>query len=648
MINHPYKDLYFGDSVHKNLYITYMGNDGEPKVIDNSEIKLESMSLTESICSDDELTFGSCETSVFKISILERPESLFGKGITVTQTIDGYEDTPLQIGVYKVVSWELDSERNYRELIAYDFMYNIVNDDVAEWYKSLEFPLSLRDFRDSFFAYMGIEQVETDLANDDMTVEKTIDVEQLSSRDVIQAICEINGAFGHITRDNKFKYIVLPDMIKGLYPSNTLFPADNLYPVQSNFGRVNRATYSKYRAEEYEVKKITRLQIRQEQNDIGTVVGVEGNDYIVQGNFLVYGKDAEELTAIASALLDTIGGVSYRPVSLVAMGNPCFEVGEGYKFVTDNDVIYTYILERNLKGIQALFDEFSAEGKEYYTENVNGVNSQITQLKGKTSVIERTVNGLTSTVSDLEKSTTTKFEQTDEAISLRAEKNKLISEINASAEGIKISASKVDISGVVTFSDLSSSGKTTINADNITSGTIRGRKLEGCTVGAEQGLTVDGNKAVINGAGFFLLSNGFDSWQSDVVAGQSVFKVASGGYCTFTNMITATNAYVSDKRLKKNINYDIAKYDDLFNGLKPCSFEYREGHGLETDKTHIGFIANDILDYAEENNLALVNTSDPNRYTLDKGELIALCVNEIQKLKTRVSELEEQLNAKSV
>ena len=45
-----------------------------------------------------------------------------------------------------------------------------------------------------------------------------------------------------------------------------------------------------------------------------------------------------------------------------------------------------------------------------------------------------------------------------------------------SPETIKINASKINISGFVTFSDLSTSGYTTINGSNITTGTINGTR----------------------------------------------------------------------------------------------------------------------------------------------------------------------------
>lgn len=51
--------------------------------------------------------------------------------------------------------------------------------------------------------------------------------------------------------------------------------------------------------------------------------------------------------------------------------------------------------------------------------------------------------------------------------------NEIISKINVSPEGIVIQASKVDLAGYVTFTNLSTSGQTTVNGANITTGLIK-------------------------------------------------------------------------------------------------------------------------------------------------------------------------------
>lgn len=63
-------------------------------------------------------------------------------------------------------------------------------------------------------------------------------------------------------------------------------------------------------------------------------------------------------------------------------------------------------------------------------------------------------------------------------IALKVSKDGIVSAINQTAETIKISASKINLDGYVTFTSLSTPGATSINGSNISSGTITGALLK--------------------------------------------------------------------------------------------------------------------------------------------------------------------------
>lgn len=95
------------------------------------------------------------------------------------------------------------------------------------------------------------------------------------------------------------------------------------------------------------------------------------------------------------------------------------------------------------------------------------------------STVSQTVNGWSAKITQNEKdiaSLKLTDKEFDVTIKNKADSSNIISKINASTEGITISSSKINISGFVTFSDLSTSGKTTINGSNITTGTINASK----------------------------------------------------------------------------------------------------------------------------------------------------------------------------
>ena len=464
MIDYKYKDFYNDTSVSKRMQIQC--SDGS--VLNEDDWKGESAELTERLCSESELSFGRCEASTFKLRVRERIVPLAGKKITVSVTLEGAEEAPFMMGVYKVDSDVPTADRRCRDIVAYDAMYDILNAEVSGWYNSLTFPMTLRQFRDSFCAYVGVEQEEITLVNDDMTVEKTIDPGELPGKTVIEAICEINGCFGHIGRNGKLRYVVLEQMIEELYPADELYPSDDLYPADPlGTTEVSKSMYLSCQYEDFIVQHITKLQIRQEENDIGAIAGNGNNSYIIEDNFLVYGKSAVDLQTIADNVLSVISGVWYRPAQVEARGNPCLEVGDGILLYTSRETIYTYILQRTLKGIQALRDSYTAEGEEYRTGQVNGLMKSIIQLKGKSNVLTRTVEETRLEMKDIENGLSTEIKAVAGEVELKVSKDNLIAEINLTPDKALIKAERIDLVGVVNADELVSK-YATIETLNVT------------------------------------------------------------------------------------------------------------------------------------------------------------------------------------
>lgn len=439
MVNYQYAELFKKDSIDKQLTIE---TDDKTTKITNVELHQEQFELTESICSESELTIGSCEAAVLKFTVSNIFLPMKDKMITVKTVIDNNTANPFQIGRYKVYSDTPTADRTKRDIVAYDRLYDVINADVAEWYNALlpekDSTTTMKAFRDSFFGYFGIEQADAQLVNDDMKVEKTVEPEELSGATVLNCICEINGCFGHIGRDSKFHYIYLEQEIQGLYPRNNLYPADDLYPREPKSTRISKSLYISAQYEDFLVKTIDKLQIRKEEDDIGVIVGSGTNAYVIQDNFLVYGKGSEELTGIANNIYGKIRGIIYRPFSADCKGNPCIEVGDAVRLPTKYEIIESYVLKRALKGIQALRDNYEATGEEYRSTQVNSVHKSIIQLKGKTNVLTRTIEETNSKITDVESGLSSEIKQT--ATDIRAEvKNTadgLSSSIEQTAESI--------------------------------------------------------------------------------------------------------------------------------------------------------------------------------------------------------------------
>lgn len=505
--------LFTDDTVDKQITIV---TDDKKINITNTELHEDKFELSESLCSEKELKFGTCEASVVKFTISNIFQSLKGKWITVKITPKG-ADAPYQIGRYKVYSDKPAADRKSRDVEAYDALYDVLNADMAAWYNSLTFPMTLKAFRDAFFQQFGIEQEEISLVNDNMTVEKTIEItgssadgstigEALSGKTVLSCICEINGCFGHIGRDGKFHYISLDQEMQGLYPRNDLYPADDLYPRDPHSTIIGKSFYISAKYEDYLVKSIDKLQIMEKENDIGVIVGSGNNGYEIKGNFLVYGKGSTELREIANNVYGKIRGIVYRPFSADCKGNPCLEVGAAIRFNTKYEIVESYVLMRTLKGIQALRDQISADGEEYRTKKVNSVHEDILQLKGKSNVLERTIEETKSTITDVEKGLQSQITQNAQSITAEVTRatqaeGTLSSKITQTAESITSEVTRAK------GAEESLSSSITQTAESIKTKVSKGSVSSEISQEPDK-VSLTANRLIVNSTGFNLDGNG--------------------------------------------------------------------------------------------------------------------------------------------
>jgi hypothetical protein len=473
MINSSLKEKYWDSSTDKQMVISVVGTNQK---IDNSMLEIGTFALEESLCSESELKFGACEANCVKFTARNTAGNIIGKTISIEETIDGDSQNPMPYGVFKVASDVPTAGRAKRQITAYDAMYDIINTDVKSWYAGLSFPMTLKQFRNSFFAHLGIAQVETSLVNDSMTVNKTIVATQtddssavteesaISGKTVVTAICEINGCFGNINREGKFEYVFLKAITSALYPAEDLFPSDNLFPSDANTESMT-GHYIAFDYEDFQSKEITQLEIKTSEDNAGAIVGTAGNNYSITGNFLVSDKTGAELEQIANNLLPIMAQAAYTPIkSCTCVGNPCLTLGEPIRFNTTREIVETYLLQRTLTGVQSKRDSISAQGTQTHSAKVNSIRDTIESVERRTGKLERNADHLQSTYEDLEEQTNTKFEQTAKSISAevnraqkaegqldaslelklgRDENDQVVSMINASADQITLSGNRL-------------------------------------------------------------------------------------------------------------------------------------------------------------------------------------------------------------
>lgn len=655
---YPANDLYPADNL-------YPSDAGTPWLtIPMEQICAETLSLSESLSSGSNIIWGSCEAAKFVVTVADVDEEIEGREFTATLSIGDYK---MAYGIYVVDSVVKQADRRKRKIMAYDRMIKF-DVDVSDWYHSM-YPTddtthTIQELRDSLCEHIGVPQQQTVLINDEMVVGKTISPESLCGRDVLKAICEISGVFGHFDRTGMLTYISLQDT--GLYPSDTLYPGDDLYP-QSGWAAAEELEYYKtITYEDYLIDGIDRVQIRQEEGDIGAVVGSGSNGYIVEGNFLAYGLGSADLTKLAWSIYDSIAGKTYRPAKIVSYAMPWIEVGDGLRAITTDTEIATFVLTRTMSGIQAMMDTVEAKGTKTQGQSF-GIQNEIIQLKGKTAVIVRNVDEVSAMVTDLEKHTTAQLKvvsdqitaevkrATDQEVELAGSISVLAGQIEAKvSRGDLVAAINLEVnkagscitmeaghfifkgsnfyvnedgSGGAANGNLAWDASGGVVAKNIKlimadiSGTTNTSTI-GCSTLSAQNANID--RLTVNGT----------SDMRDIVSGDIY---ADDIQCTRIYSSRA-GEWWSDRRMKSDINPispEVALTVTM--ALRPMTF-YMAG----ANEKDMGFVAQDVADI--ESDLPLYTMLN-GFYALPYTSYVALLAGAIQAQQEQINKMREVLNA---
>lgn len=399
-VSESVRQAYQGTGVAKYITLTFPEL-GISMMTGDGSIHSESMHLSEALVNSDSIEFVGCIASKFKIQINNLKEDVKGRKIIVKIHTDGTEDEPVALFAGIVDSAVKQSNRRVKEITAYDELYTRGNTEAAAWYKSLTFPITIKDLRDSLFRYIGLEQIETDLPNDGVSINRKYDPNSLQALLVIKAICQINGVFGIVNRDGKFEYRTLGDIEDGLYPG--FYPGPGAFPGVSlgalgldNIDATDFPFYKSVSYEEFQVKPVDKITVRQSEDDAGVTYGKGTNNYIIQGNMFTYGLSKDVLLQIAENIYPNVKGFSYIPFQSENNGLPYLECGvdaASYMMIDfdateeSGEITYKkqnfYILNRELSGIQALKDSYSAKGEEYKSEFITDLQTQIDIIKKK-------------------------------------------------------------------------------------------------------------------------------------------------------------------------------------------------------------------------------------------------------------------------
>lgn len=190
--------------------------------------------------------------------------------------------------------------------------------------------------------------------------------ENEEAKKIIESVLELKGKFGKTGRDGSIEPIALTDKFTALYPDETLFPYDNLFPGGVVGADLTRSNYiNLWYDDDYTIPiNIVKCvfnngtEERQVNYSNGRSRG-PSKIYDLSNNELIKSAPIDELTLypMLNTFLDNTSGISYMPAEVEMKGRPDLEAGDVLEITTTDETITTIILQRTISGIQNLIDD---------------------------------------------------------------------------------------------------------------------------------------------------------------------------------------------------------------------------------------------------------------------------------------------------
>lgn len=430
----PFDDSSSGDSGEveeektEPINVTVHWINGEFADLTNENIDQNTLTLQESICSEQYFIFGGCVCNQITFQAHHDQFNGTSEEFYPSGKIEVYierKGTKIKIFTGEIDSAERKANSLTRNFIAYDYLYKLRNTDIARWYKNQttdkKKKLTQKQFRDKLFEFLGLEQVSTKLHWDDTYVPDTNNSNEMNVVNILKDLCLQNDRFGWMNRDGKFEYLKLR---QNSYKYGETTGNQNIYKYYNN-EEVHLDTFKSFTAKEGRIWFPNVIFCDPDPNrafgftqgDYTAQEAYDNNVYYNRNSFFVgnedwlnYVWDADEYGGISRAepIMKICYGVFvnqdlrkyYRAQGYTAevQGNPLNMVGQAvelyYKKQIQHDdqeptelqwYVHSYIMSRTLKiGDTNMIDTYSANNAPF--------NSNSQQLGKYTPEISGTVN----------------------------------------------------------------------------------------------------------------------------------------------------------------------------------------------------------------------------------------------------------------
>lgn len=356
------------------------------------QIYQESLSLEESLCEDDNLKFGKCNSSLFKIKVADFTDDIDGldMDVYITFTNEDLGTVELPFGKYTVQAVERTSDRRWRDITAVDYMSKF-DIDVSDWYINTMFinkdaTYTLKEFREALYNYIGVEYEDVTLPNDETIIKKSISPTTLLARELLENICELNGCYGHFDWTGTLRFISLD--------------------INSTTETINQYPQDGCEYKDYDTRFVSAVIAKDEEgNDVANYPQTIGTyNYTIENNILLFGMSAFDQEWVCTRLYNAIRYIGWRPSKTkvyskiyMPLGQRILVRAKTYNGTTEVDTsFYTYMLKREIQGIQSMFS--TIESPEITENKSSGLTSEIKSIQNRLNVVKEDVNTLNSKI----------------------------------------------------------------------------------------------------------------------------------------------------------------------------------------------------------------------------------------------------------
>ena len=412
--------------------------------------------ITNGLLPEDKLSVGNCIAASLKFAVMTTDAIPKSAGVVIKGQLvgDAAQSEWLEFGHYwidhRVVNDELI------EIECFDAMFK-GNQPYSDNSPLMIWPKPMTTVVDRIAEQMGVDIDPRTFIKTGADYVVTLPDPEMSCLDILGHIGAVHGGNWTITPEGKLRLVPISS------------PSDDTFRIIDHSGNILQSdegdaiVYRKYVADTVEVPVVTgsietasKYQISRVTMTYGTETTYTAGDDT--GFELRIDNNPYATQAICDDLYFEVVGVAYAPYTLTgACFDPAAELGD---WVVAGDVVESVLYSSTQTFDHAYRANISSPGEDELDSEYPYVSAATkTQYRVETLTQDNVVMK-------------SEIRQAQGEILLRVSKGEVISSINQTPETIQINASKIDLTGYVTVSDIGTEGQTIINGGNITTGTI--------------------------------------------------------------------------------------------------------------------------------------------------------------------------------